>query len=168
MKPGRILLIFAGVVVASASLGGCARSAEERQLDAMREQIDDLQVDRDRADREPLAPEAADTQAAAAPARAPAPPRGPSSQSAPPPPPPVVSVGDEPQALDDSPDTEDPSPRPTLRVVGRAVSDDGTAPSSTRWTALDPEAKRAYDAALALVKAKQYDRANDALAAFLV
>jgi tol-pal system protein YbgF len=33
---------------------------------------------------------------------------------------------------------------------------------------LDPEAKRAYDAAIGLVNARQYDKALDALAAFLV
>jgi tol-pal system protein YbgF len=35
-------------------------------------------------------------------------------------------------------------------------------------SALDPEAKRSYDAALSLVNARQYGRALDALAAFLV
>ena len=39
---------------------------------------------------------------------------------------------------------------------------------SWRSSALDPQAKPAYEAALALVNAHQYDRALDALASFLV
>jgi tol-pal system protein YbgF len=44
--------------------------------------------------------------------------------------------------------------------------DDAQPP--VRQSALDPAAKPAYEAALALVGARQYDRALDALAAFLV
>jgi tol-pal system protein YbgF len=90
-------------------------------------------------------------------------------------------------------DTTDTSPRPVIRVVGSGVvrragrgPDDrieetlpdepaeGTrigppiqanAPPSS---ALDPNAKRSYDAALALVNAHDYDHALDAFAAFLV
>jgi tol-pal system protein YbgF len=90
-------------------------------------------------------------------------------------------------------DTTDTSPRPVIRVVGSGIvrrsgrgPDDrieetlpdepaeGTrvgppiqmnAPPSS---ALDPNAKRAYDAALALVNAHDYDHALDAFAAFLV
>jgi tol-pal system protein YbgF len=90
-------------------------------------------------------------------------------------------------------DTTDTSPRPVIRVVGSGIvrragrgPDDrieetlpdepaeGTrigppiqanAPPSS---ALDPNAKRSYDAALALVNAHDYDHALDAFAAFLV
>jgi tol-pal system protein YbgF len=90
-------------------------------------------------------------------------------------------------------DTTDTSPRPVIRVVGtgqvrrsgRGPNDrieetlpdepaEGTrvgppiqanAPASS---ALDPNAKAAYDAALALVNAHDFDRALDAFAAFLV
>jgi tol-pal system protein YbgF len=170
---GRAPAALAALVLAAVPLAGCARTAEERQLEAMRDQIEELQTERDRADRETLAPEAADTQSATAPDRAPVLPQS-RPAARPPPPPRVVSVGGEPLDYDDSPDTDDPSPRPTLRAIGRAIPDDGasvagaSSPGATRWSALDPGAKLAYDAALSLVKARQYDRANDALAAFLV
>jgi tol-pal system protein YbgF len=92
-------------------------------------------------------------------------------------------------------DTNDTTPRPVIRVVGTGAvrragraggRDDrieetlpdepeagarvgppiqvGAPPSS----ALDPAARRAYDAALALVNGHDYDRALDAFAAFLV
>jgi len=149
-------------VVVALALPACARSAEERQLEDMRAQIDELQADRDRADRQTLAPEVADARSPGVPPRLPAP-----LQS---PPPPAVSVGGEPQ-VDDAPDPEDPTPRPTIRVVGRSVPDDGTSFSqgpSSAPDALDPQAKRAYDRALALVRTRQCDRALDALASFLV
>ncbi len=90
--------------------------------------------------------------------------------------------------------TEDGTPRPSIRVTGSGARpsrgsrggsgpsgfgeqieqtepDDGAPrmrPSGPRPSALDPEAKRAYDAALALVNARQYDRALEAFAGFLV
>ena len=92
--------------------------------------------------------------------------------------------------------TEDGTPRPSIRVTGSGAraSRGGRAPqigggggaaeqieqtepddgaprvrqSAPRPSALDPEAKRAYDAALALVNARQYDRALEAFAGFLV
>jgi tol-pal system protein YbgF len=156
-------------------LPACGRDAEERNLDEMSQQIDHLQVDRDEENARILAAEAADTHFAneALPARKPAPSE---------PPPPVMNLGEEEQGDVESPDTEDPAPRPTIRVYGRSSrnSDDGTTsfvddgsgnrttvPSGTS-SALDPAAKPAYEAAIALVSARQYDRALDALAAFLV
>lgn len=145
----------------------------------MSQQIDRLQVDRDEENAKILAAEAADTHFAteALPARKPAPTL---------PPPPVVNLGDEGQGDLDTPDTEDPTPRPTIRVYGSARGgryDDGSSSSSSSFVdqtsgtttsvpsgsgALDPAAKPAYDAAITLVTARQYDRALDALAAFLV
>jgi len=165
------------VLVSALALPAC-RDAEERNLDEMSQQIDHLQVDRDEENAKILAAEAADTHFAAEayPARKPAPSE---------PPPPVVNLGDEGQGDVDSPDTEDPAPRPTIRLYGSqrgsrnvddgttSFVDDGsgnrtTVPSSSGSGALDPAAKPAYEAAIALVSARQYDRALDALAAFLV
>ena len=92
-------------------------------------------------------------------------------------------------SADEAPDTEDPAPRPSIRILGSPhasargawrggddhVEQSGVAdgPSSGATgtggsSALDPAAKPAYDAALALVTAHKYPEALDALAAFLV
>ena len=177
--------------------GACARTAEERHLDDMREEIERLQVDRDRADDPAL-----HSGGEPAGARADAPPPGPAESRA------IGrgtggvgdTVGD---SAEDGPDTDDKTPRPSIRVFGagrggrygargedvvqqttpdepgarpddgatRSVAQDSHDPggsSASRPTALDPEAKRAYDAAIGLVNARQYDKALDALAAFLV
>jgi tol-pal system protein YbgF len=176
-----------------ASLAGCARDAEERQLDEMRNEIDRIQADRDEADRATLPSEAADTphghgsgagRAAlpgwsqpgpGAPVLTPPQPRtlgetgapaGASADTTP-------SGGDE-----DYEDTEDPSPRPTFRMTGTARGTRAGAEPGGSWgesegasavtSALDPEAKHAYDAALSLVTSKQCGKALDAFAAFLV
>jgi tol-pal system protein YbgF len=151
-----------------------SRDTEERNLNEMAQQIDRLRDDRDEADRADLVTEAADSHAAAVPPRLPAPAQ---------PPPPVVKLGDDTSSGVESPDTEDPSPRPTIRVIGssrrgdtQSVTDDGTTTTTTvdgsgaaaRPSALDPNAKHEYEAALSLVNARQYDAALDALAAFLV
>jgi tol-pal system protein YbgF len=88
-------------------------------------------------------------------------------------------------------DPNDTSPRPVIRVVGSGIvrrrgggRDDrieetlpdelpeGARPpiesSAPMPSALDPNAKRAYDAALALVNSRSYDHALEAFAAFLV
>jgi len=156
------------------ALGGCARDAEERQLDEMRATIDEVASERDRAEADMMASSIADTHSASAAERQPAPELAP---------PQSVSLGDVEGSLEelDSADTEDPSPRPTIRIFGsprvgrsgwsedqveQSTADDGSGPP--RPSALDPEAKPTYEAALALVSARQYDRALDALAAFLV
>jgi tol-pal system protein YbgF len=107
-------------------------------------------------------------------------------------PPPGSDEGD--TATLNGDDPNDTSPRPVIRVVGtgmvrrsnhgagdrieETLPDEppagspsvgppiqaGAPPSS----ALDPNAKRSYDAALALVNARDYDHALDAFAAFLV
>jgi tol-pal system protein YbgF len=160
---------------------GCGRSAEERQLDAMRAEIESVRQNRDQADHvdgthetpEPLVvPQA---YAAPVPARVP---------------PSVVEIGSDGQgALDDASeaDPQDTTPRPTIRVLGstRGAGRNGwrvedqietsaelgaTAPPGApqRSSTLDPEAKRAYDAAYSLVSARRFDEALDALASFLV
>ncbi len=163
----------APVIVAALVLGtlGCARSAEERQLDSMRADIERIQGDRDNAtepvdDPAPVAPRAADA------VRPPPPP------AMPPPPLEVASGPALDEDSDDYADPEDTAPRPKIRVFGsprtsgrhregddaveQVVSDDSSG------STLDPEAKRAYDAALSLVNAKQYGPALDALTGFLV
>ena len=172
-------------------LSGCARTAEERQLDEMRDEIDRIQAARDRADEEVLHPEVAEeTTARASPVPLP-PPRTFASASGPLPPPMIASVGrgGESEGYDDGvPDPDDATPRPTIRVYGAARSggrylfraadptssatfadgDDGSGSVSPRASALDPDAKRAYAAAFALVSARKCDKALDALAAFLL
>jgi tol-pal system protein YbgF len=164
---GLVLVLLASL---PASLAACNHEGEERQLAEMTDQIDHLQVERDDADKKTLAADVADTHFSTVPPRLPAP-----GQT----PPPVVNLGGEDGLAGtmDSPDTEDPTPRPTIRVIGSprmgrsdydtSVVDDGTG-AAPRASALDPEAKHAYDAALALTNAKQYDRALESFAAFLV
>jgi tol-pal system protein YbgF len=160
----------AAVAVVAVSLGAsaCARTAEERQLDAMRADIDRIQDDRDRADQ-PAAPEERGSPSAASAS---------SAAAAPSPAEPAVHVGaDDPASSDDYADPDDTTPRPRIRVLGSPRArgadvenvDDGTGSGAPAGgSALDPEAKRAYDAAMSMVTAKQYDRALDAFAAFLV
>jgi tol-pal system protein YbgF len=164
-----------GIAVLPAGLAlflGCAGPSEERHLDAMREEIDAIQKDRDRADE--IAPDPAAT-GPVAPAAAPG---GPLPGAV------KLGVGED-QDTEDGPDVDDPAPRPAIRVLGTArpggrwrgddqveqsfpPGGEGAAAGASPPSALDPEAKRAYDAALSLVTARQYDKALDALAAFLV
>lgn len=88
---------------------------------------------------------------------------------------------------DETADTEDTVPRPSIRVIGSSRSSgrgasrgedsversdpDQAATSrndTDRAASLAPEAARAYEAAMAQVRAKQLDKALDAFAAFLV
>jgi tol-pal system protein YbgF len=144
----------------------CDHDTEEKNLSEMSNQIDHLQVERDDADRDFLQPEAAD------PHTSQVPPRLPASATQPPP---EVRLDEAPNLPMESADTEDPSPRPTIRVVGSSrnaqslTDESGVSTGDTgRPSALDPNAKHDYEAALSLVQAKQYDAALDALAAFLV
>ncbi|HEY3822264.1 MAG TPA: tol-pal system protein YbgF [Polyangiaceae bacterium] len=166
-----VRLVGVGLAV---SLGlGCAHNGEEKQLDEMLATIDEVQHDRDVAEQDMMASSIADTHGASGvPARQPAPAL---------PPPESIGIGDGPAEGLDSPDTEDPSPRPTIRIFGSAhtgrnawredqveQSGGGADDGQPHASALDPEAKPAYESALALVNARQYDRALEALAAFLV
>ena len=161
---------------------GCGRSAEERQLDSMRDEIDRIREARDHADTTAAPQGTGGTGLVVPTAYASAP------RAAPPPPPATLQLGSGADAADDSAedDPQDPAPRPTIRVFGTARAGHATRRSDDRIErtgidegssapdapdsahAIDPEAKRAYDAALALVNAKRFDRALDALAAFLV
>jgi tol-pal system protein YbgF len=161
---------------------GCARSAEERQLDSMRDEIDKLQRDRDTEDSKTGLLASEDEEATrrleAAPAALPrsSPPQATDPLR-------IGSGGEGDEATDDAVDPEDPTPRPSIRILGSPhpagrgswrsddrVEESGTtdAPGGAPPSALDPAAKPAYDAALALVTAHKYPAALDALAAFVV
>lgn len=151
---------------------GCARSAEERQLDSMRADIERIQADRDLEAQPTADPEPVGSGPKAPPA-APGPP-------AIAPPPPELSSAPPSDGLDvdDYADPEDTSPRPMIRVFGsprtsgrgRGGEDriEQIGGDDTGGSTLDPEAKRAYDAALSLVNGRQYAPALEALTAFLV
>jgi tol-pal system protein YbgF len=176
MRPSTIAYRLVGPALALAALGGCARTAEERQLDDMRAEIDRIQESRDREDRAAAEPEATDSKAPSAPPpETPAPKPEPADEDA-------VTLGPPGSEItDDYADTEDPTPRPNIRVLGsprssergwrgedrveQSLPDDGATSTGER---LDPAASPAYDAAMSLVNARQYDRALDSLAAFLV
>jgi tol-pal system protein YbgF len=156
-----------------AILFGCAGPSEERHLDAMREEIDTIQKDRDRANDIPTEPAVAGSGARAVPAA------GPVLGAV------TLGVGED-QESEDAPAADDPAPRPAIRVFGAArqnggrwrgddqveqtfpAASEGASSGASPPSALDPEAKRAYDAALSLVTARQYDKALDSLAAFLL
>ncbi len=177
---------------------GRGESAEERQMAQMREDMNRLQGDRDRVDQRlsalelRAADDAKDTKAAArrADPAGPTPPLRVVRLA-----PDGSQVAEGPTL--DGDDPEDTTPRPTIKVAGTADSsshakrraghrDDvveetmppesangGTAGPAvhadpTRASALDPEARKSYDAALALVHNKKYPEALDALAGFLL
>ncbi len=163
---------------------GCARSAEERQLSEMRDTIEQVQAERDQSDSKamdeplgpgevPLGPGGAEPAPGAA--------SRPASTN-------LDAYGEDFAGDEDSDaaDADDTSPRPMVRLFGpmrpgaRGLRGEDQVDSSNadEWgnpqgsaqqsPALDPQAKRSYDSALALVNAKKYDAALDALAAFLV
>lgn len=148
----------------------------------MRETITKVQAEQDRTNQRLglLEVAATDEKAARAPKAAP-----------PPAPPRTVQLGDADSAAE-SDDPNDPKDRPEIRLQGSGMAssrpvrgktsrgragerdeirvqpaDDGND-GTPRPSIMDPEAKRAYDSAYALVTAKQYDRALEALAGFLV
>ena len=163
-----------------ACVTGCARSAEERQLDEMREAL--TKVDEDQAFGEKLtSKELAEIVKARSEKKTPM--ALPSRQRT------VrwedgseeeANAGTEAAGFEAADDT---SARPVLKVKGvpharggevveQTMPDENASaqPQSTqpRPSALDPEAKRTYDAALALVNDKKYGQALDAFAGFLM
>jgi tol-pal system protein YbgF len=191
-------LPFAGILLCAISLAtvGCAHeSAEDRQLEDMRGEIGKIQEDNDKFEKRLNSVENAVTEDNARPQQK-TPARGGKGESsqvvelAPG----ETGGGDVPAAED----TENDAPRPSIRISGVApapaprsarnrhgltgqtsgeqrVEADGVESDdlngqdpTTRPSALDPEAKRSYDAALSLVNQKKYNEALDALSAFLV
>jgi tol-pal system protein YbgF len=158
--------------VALVGLAGCNRQGEEKQLDEMNATIEAVQHERDDAEKDMTAASLANPRVPET-GRTPAPDTS-SLQSVD-----LEGAGEAQSPDEESPDTEDPTPRPTIRVLGTPRAgrgawdqtqtngvDDGSG--TPRSSALDPQAKPAYDAAFALVRARQYDQALDAFASFLV
>jgi tol-pal system protein YbgF len=135
----------------------------------MREQVDRLEIEQDK--RDPREESAATPPASGAPA-------GLNLVAAR-----AVQIG---EPADVEPvDPNDPEARPELRLTGapgaaaprprsskssgRAVIEesDGLRGDATRASVLDPDAKRAYETALAQVQARQYERGLEGLTAFL-
>lgn len=184
------VLLFAGVLLA-----GCARgeSAADRQIDQLRDGLNSVQADHERMD-ERLGGVIDDRDGRLE--KTPPPTTGTKKVTAPDTKATRISpdgseqeqTSGETAAATDDPD--DQTPRPKISVQGYAappgrkgtrtparieatnIDDDGAgaapSPSTPKSSALDPEAKKSYDAALALVNSKQYTKALDALAAFLV
>ena len=170
---------------------GRGESAEERQFAQMRDELTRVQSDHDRFDQRlsSLELKSADEGSSAQPT--------PTSGSGPTPALRVVHLNPDGSettqassetAGADTADPEDTTLRPVIRIQGNAKrgkgpngdvieqtmpDEGGSAGPAITWggarpSALDPAAKQAYDAALALVNGKQYDKALDAFAAFLV
>jgi tol-pal system protein YbgF len=163
-------------IAALCCVTGCARSAEERQLDEMREAL--THVDEDQAFNEKLtSKELAEIIKQRPVSKTPM--ALPSRQR-------TVRFEDgseeEATEMPGSEGADDTSARPVLKVKGIPHARGGDVveetmpdenqpqPQSTqpRPSALDPEARRTYDAALALVNNKQYGPALDAFAGFLM
>lgn len=186
------------LVAAAATGCARGEGASERQLAQLREEIGRVQADRDRFEQRVIQLELQqgdrkgllDGEGARAPSRA-------SDAGAGTPTPALRVVHLQPSedsptpleaAVESSAEAEDQGPRPVLRVVGtpapsvrrplrsidrsppRADDPDEAhrPPEAPRPSALDPEAKKAYDAAYALLTTQKLDRALDAFAAFLV
>jgi tol-pal system protein YbgF len=158
----------AAALLGSFAVACRAETVADRHMADMREQISRIQADRDRLDQRLGAVEIALAEERSA--RAPGP-----EAPAPAGPPRVVQLG-APEERHVSDDPEDSAERPEIKVVGARTTTKASARSAAppeesspaRSSALDPDAKKAYEAALAQVNAKQYDQALDGLAGFLV
>jgi tol-pal system protein YbgF len=187
-------LLHAGVLALAGLLGlassGCSsgKSAEERQLDDLRDEITKVQATSDKFEQRLDKLEVDSADVAAGDTHATEMTRPAARTTAVPivtPPLRVVHLG--PDGLEEtaSPgetagavndDPNDAAPRPHIRIQGTraeavdAPTADGAdrASRSGRAAAFDPDAKRAYESALALVNAKRYPAALDALAGFLI
>ena len=163
------------------ALGACARAetAADRHMAEMNDQLAGIQADQDKSPKAGRIETGDDKHEIGAPSSPPA-----SAKSVPPPSPRTVQLGGDEGAGSDDPN--DPSQRPEIRLTGtpgaggsrpsnRRVrsGDDGlsgvtTTQSSEKPSALDPEARRAYDHAISLVNGRKNDQALEALNAFLV
>ena len=160
-------LAAALVACAAATACGGARDAADRRFEDLRAQISKVQADNDKFGERLGALEAASDPHTSAP---PATPLATGeverrARLA------AVRVGDDIDESDDAhPADESDTDRPTVRAAGRQGATLDPAPS-TAAAATDAKSagdpKRAFDAAFALVKDKQYDRALEALGAFL-
>jgi tol-pal system protein YbgF len=169
-RAGALVIAVAGV----SGTSGCARSAEERQLEAMEQDIEQIQHDRDDVDPPQVGPDGVPVTVPASTVAQPPAPRPPAPPTTPQD---AARTGADEATAEDYADPEDTTPRPAIRVVGTPRGrnrgfedsfDSAGDDSAGRSPAIDPEAKRAYDGALSLVNARQYAKGLDALAAFLV
>lgn len=177
---GRRARAAAAVVLALVgTASGCARpeTAADRHFAELDEAVRRMQADHDKIE----APLSSGSASGAAEGRARSGPReGRAGAGDASPPPRVVQLGGSSEDVEDA--TSDGG-RPEIRLTGSpgvrssrgksrrgedseplAVRMDGTSGSS----ALDPDAKKTYEAGLALVQGKQYDRGLEALTGFLV
>jgi tol-pal system protein YbgF len=166
---------------ASVGIAGCAHadSAADRHLAEMRRSLDTFQVERD---RQLASLEEADAMANTGTPPPSAPPSA-GSASAEGRVLRTVTIDGDSDAEDD--ERNDSSERPTIRMVGRGSSGatssqakstrsksrieivDYSNAEEPRASILDPEAKRSYDAALALAHSKQCAKSIDAFASFM-
>lgn len=161
---------------------GCSHgdSPSERQMTEMRASLTRIQADHDRLEQRLAVVEVSMSEI-----EKPAPAGGPGREVARAR---VVHVGpsgDDPDRTDG--DTDDPDPRPVVAAQGGSSSrgegrravvyspSEGEAPAEPqgdgargkRPSALDPDARKAYEAALAQVRGKEYEAGIEAFAAFL-
>ncbi len=182
VSPDLCFTLCAGLSAVSLMLGGCGRpeTAADRQFAEMREQVTKLEADTDKLDRSmgPLEAVGPDEKL----------PRGDSAAAGLSAPPAARTVQLGGPSESDPGDPNDPSARPDIKLTGAAgaaptrpragksngrarieESDVSDAPSQpSRSSALDPDAKKAYETALGQLQAKQYDRGLEGLNAFLV
>ncbi len=170
-----------GTLVASLALvlsSGCAKeqTVADAQAAKLQDQVTSVQRAQDR-QFEAFAKDNPDNVAVGAPGLG-----APAAMGAPNPGKPAVRIGEAPEVEGDG-DIDDPGPRPVIRATGAPdpassgrrgfklseaqarVGDDTDAP---RPSALDPEARKAYDAALSLAQTKRCSEALEAFAGFLV
>jgi tol-pal system protein YbgF len=189
-RSGSLLLVSAVAFAAVSAVAlGCSsgKTAEEKQLDELRDEITKVQSTSDKFEGRlgKLEVDSADMQA----------PDEHSTDATRPPPTNTISapvatpqlrvVHLGPDGLEESgapgetagatsDDPNDSAPRPRIRVQGMHAeatsfdSNDKDSKGKARPAALDPDARRSYDSALALVHAKKYPEALDALAGFLM
>ena len=176
----RVSLVSLGAAVSVVAVA-CARpeTAADRQFAEMREQVGRMQAEHDKVDQRLGALEGtmADDKTPPASSAVPAGP-GPTAR--------VVQLGGPSDA--DPADPNDPAARPDIRLTGvpgaapirprsgktggrahiEEADPQGLRTDGPRSSALDPDAKKAYETALSQVQARQYDRGLEGLNAFLV
>jgi tol-pal system protein YbgF len=176
-SPAFGILLALVLPIAPLAALGCVHpdTVADRHFAEMRESLAKIEADRDRIDARIGALEVAVADDKA--------PRG-DGPKTPVEPPRVVQLGG---PDDEAPDPNDASARPEIRLNGppgaasvrpragktggRARIDDAELPGlradAARSSALDPDAKKSYEAALALVQGKQYAQGLEGLSAFL-
>jgi tol-pal system protein YbgF len=191
-----LLSLCASLCGAALALGGCARpeTAADKHFAEMREQVSRMQADHDSIDQRLGALEVAVAEEKAPRSGATATATTTTATGAATPAARVVQLGG--PSDSETADPNDPSARPDIRVTGAPGSapmrprssktgrmrvEESEVPgshadgprsssgtSSATSSALDPDAKKAYETALAQVQAKQFDKGLDGLNAFLV